>query len=79
MRLKFQVLLLYNLNYVGIPKYYEAFKASEKESILVMESLGDSLYDTLERHKLNGFPIKAVSNIAIQLVSLISLYVTNNM
>lgn len=53
---------------LGIPVYYESFMASDKESVVIMESLGESLFDIMDKNNLRRFPIEVVSNVAIQMV-----------
>ena len=41
----------------GIPKIYESFKVTDDESVLLMERLGDCLFDILEKEGRRSLPI----------------------
>jgi hypothetical protein len=55
---------------IGVPKYYDSFRISESESVLLMQKLGDCLFGILEKEQRKCFPIPVVAAIAINLVSL---------
>lgn len=42
---------------LGIPYLYEATEVSMKEAYILMETLGTSLFDIINKNKMNGFPI----------------------
>lgn len=59
------------MDIIGVPKFYDSFRISENESVLLMERLGQCLFDILETEQRKFFPIKVVANIGINLVRFI--------
>lgn len=45
-----------NLFYIGVPKFYESFRISDSESVLLMQKLGDCLFGILEKESRKKFP-----------------------
>eukprot|EP00347_Sterkiella_histriomuscorum_P010907 403374466 len=52
----------------GVPKLYDSQQVSDRESFILMSSLGPSIYDTLEAQKLKKLPIKVIAFLAHQLI-----------
>jgi hypothetical protein len=50
-------ILFLNFYYIGIPKYYDSFRISDNESVLLMEKLGQCLFEILEGEQRRFFPI----------------------
>jgi hypothetical protein len=46
-----------NLFDIGVPKFYESFRISDSESVLLMQKLGDCLFGILEQESRKSFPI----------------------
>ena len=53
---------------LGVPKFYESFRISDSESVMLMQKLGDCLFGILEQESRKSFPIQVVAAIAINIV-----------
>lgn len=42
---------------IGAPKFYDSFRISENESVLLMEKLGQCLFEILELEQRKHFPV----------------------
>ena len=43
--------------YLGVPKFYESFRISDSESVMLMQKLGDCLFGILGLESRKSFPI----------------------